>query len=70
MVRLVISCLGYLVAYPKRRHADIRSKTSTAIYLDYPAFKAALGSAELILLCLGFLTCLVEQHFAVPTRCL
>lgn len=55
MVRPVISCLGYLVAYPKTRHAGMRSKISTALYLCYSAFRAALGSAELILLCLEIL---------------
>lgn len=67
MVRLVISCLGYLVAYPKTRHVAIRSKTSTATYLCYSAFRAALGSVEPILPRLEFM-CLIKKHFAVFIR--
>lgn len=70
MVSLVISCLGYLVAYPKTRQADIRSKTPTAIYLCYSAFRAALGSVELILPRLEIFMCLIKQHFTVQARCL
>lgn len=69
MVRLVISCPGYLVTYPKTRHVVVRSKTSTAIYLCYSAFRAALGSAGLTLPRLEFMR-LTKQRFAVQTRSL